>query len=163
MKKSIIFGLIIVVLSVLFDQISKIIMVSLLDKDIVVIDGFFTLSLYYNKGAAFSSFENNFVFLMGMTVVATGVFVYMAYFADFKTKKFYSWGVYMMIGGMIGNFIDRVFNYDQGVIDFLAFTFWDYDFAVFNIADSFLVVGVICVMLDLIFLEPKRAKLDKGE
>ena len=141
-------------------------MVSLLEYEynsITVIDGFFSLSLYYNKGAAFSSFEDNFPFLMLMTVLATGVFVYMAFYADFKTKKFYSWGVYLMIGGMIGNFIDRVFNYDKGVIDFLSFTFGSYNFAIFNIADSFLVVGVICVMIDILFCESKRAKIAKDK
>ena len=161
MKRNIIIGLIIIALTVLIDQISKIVMVGLLEfegNQINVIDGFFRFRLYYNKGAAFSSFENNFVFLMAMTVVATVIFIYMAYLADFKTKKFYSWGVYMMIGGMIGNFIDRVFNFDQGVIDFLSFTFFGKDFAVFNIADSFLVVGVICVIIDLLFFDGKRDK-----
>ena len=166
MKKNIIIGLIVAISAILIDQVSKIIMVSYLGHEyntVTIIDGFFSLSLYYNKGAAFSMFEDNFIFLMIMTVLATVVFAYMAYHADFKTKKFYSFGVYMMIGGMVGNFIDRVFNYDQGVVDFLAFTFWDYNFAIFNIADSFLVVGVICVMLDVLFLESKRTKLGKEE
>ena len=100
---------------------------------------------------------------MVMTVIATIVFIIMAKWADFKTKKFYSWGVYLMIGGMIGNFIDRVFNNGKGVVDFLSFTFFKtYDFAVFNIADSFLVVGVICVMIDLIICEPLREKKKKA-
>ena len=64
-----------------------------------------------------------------------------------------------MIGGMIGNFIDRVFNYGKGVVDFLAFTFFKtYDFAVFNMADTFLVIGVICIMIDILFFEAKREK-----
>jgi signal peptidase II len=83
----------------------------------------------------------------------------MAKYADFKSKKFYSWGIYLMIGGMIGNFIDRVFNYGEGVVDFLAFTFFKtYDFAVFNMADTFLVIGVICIMIDILFFEAKREK-----
>ena len=166
MKKTIVIGLIIVVLAVLVDQISKLCMVALLveeGKFIVIIPDFFKLQLHYNTGAAFSSFEGNFPFLMVMTVIATIVFIIMAKWADFKTKKFYSWGVYLMIGGMIGNFIDRVFNNGKGVVDFLSFTFFKtYDFAVFNIADSFLVVGVICVMIDLIICEPIREKKKKA-
>ena len=165
MKKSIIIGLIIIVCTVLIDQISKALMVTLLVEEgnfIVVIPEFFKLKLHYNTGAAFSSFDGNFPFLMIMTAIATVVFVFMAKYADFDTKKFYSWGIYLMIGGMIGNFIDRVFNYGKGVVDFLAFTFFKtYDFAVFNIADSFLVVGVICVMIDILFFEPKREKKTK--
>ena len=167
MKKTIIIGLIIVVLTVLIDQISKLLMVSLLQTEggtpIVVIENFFKFQLYYNKGAAFSSFEGNFPFLMGMTVIATIIFVIMARWTDFSTKKFYSWGIYLMIGGMIGNFIDRVFNQDMGVVDFLSFTFFGWDFAVFNLADSFLVVGVICIIIDLIFFDGKREKEQKNE
>ena len=165
MKKSIVIGLIIIVCAVLIDQISKALMVTLLVEEgnfIVIIPEFFKLKLHYNTGAAFSSFDGNFPFLMIMTAIATVVFVYMAKYADFDTKKFYSWGIYLMIGGMIGNFIDRVFNYGKGVVDFLAFTFFKtYDFAVFNIADSFLVVGVICVMIDILFFESKREKKTK--
>jgi signal peptidase II len=137
-------------------------MVSILVEEgnfIVVIPEFFKLKLHYNTGAAFSSFDGNFPFLMIMTAVATIVFIYMAKYADFKSKKFYSWGIYLMIGGMIGNFIDRVFNYGKGVVDFLAFTFFKtYDFAVFNMADTFLVIGVICIMIDILFFEAKREK-----
>jgi signal peptidase II len=137
-------------------------MVSILVEEgnfIVVIPEFFKLKLHYNTGAAFSSFDGNFPFLMIMTVVATIVFIFMAKYADFKSKKFYSWGIYLMIGGMIGNFIDRVFNYGKGVVDFLAFTlFKTYDFAVFNMADTFLVIGVICIMIDILFFEAKREK-----
>jgi signal peptidase II len=139
-------------------------MVSLLVKEgnsIGVIDNFFKFQLYYNKGAAFSSFEGNFPFLMGMTAIATIVFIIMARWTDFSSKKFYSWGVYLMIGGMIGNFIDRVFNRDLGVVDFLSFTFFDWNFAVFNLADSFLVIGVICIIIDLIFFDGKREKARK--
>ena len=164
MKKTIIIGLIIVFSTILIDQISKLLMVSILVKEgepIVVIDNFFRFQLEYNKGAAFSSFSGNFPFLMGMTAIAAIVFIVMAKWADFDNKKFYSWGLYLMIGGMIGNFIDRVFNRDLGVVDFLSFTFFGWDFAVFNLADSFLVVGVICLMIDLIFFDGKREKAKK--
>ena len=164
MKKTILIGLIIVVSTVLIDQISKLLMVSILVKEeaiIGVIDNFFKFQLQYNKGAAFSSFSGNFPFLMGMTAIATIVFIVMARWANFDTKKFYSWGLYLMIGGMLGNFIDRVFNRDLGVVDFLSFTFFGWDFAVFNLADSFLVVGVICLMIDLIFFDGKREKAKK--
>ena len=86
MKKTIIFGLIIVLATVLIDQITKALMVSILVEEgnfIVVIPEFFKLKLHYNTGAAFSSFDGNFPFLMIMTVVATIVFIYMAKYADF--------------------------------------------------------------------------------
>ena len=95
---------------------------------------------------------------MLMTLVATLVFIVMALMSDFKTKFFYTLGVFLMIGGMIGNFIDRVFRFGQGVVDFLSFTFFGWDFAVFNMADTFLVIGVIAVIIDLLFFDGKREK-----
>ena len=159
MKKSIIFGLIIVTVVVLLDQISKVCMEALLVTEynkIVIIEGFFKLYLVYNTGAAFSILDGQFGILMALTVVATIVFIYMARYANFDKAKLYSFGIYMMIGGMIGNLIDRIFQYGKGVTDFLSFTFFGWDFATFNIADSFLVVGVIFLIVDMIFFEPKR-------
>ena len=160
MRKSIIFGLIIVTVVVLLDQISKACMIALLQDNnpIVIIEGFFKLYLTYNTGAAFSILDGQFGLLMALTVVATIVFIYMARYANFNKAKLYSFGIYMMIGGMIGNLIDRIFQYGTGVTDFLSFTFWGWDFAVFNIADSFLVVGVIFLLVDMLFLEHKRNK-----
>ena len=159
MKKSIIFGLIIVTVVVLLDQISKMCMKTILaDGPIIVIEDFFKLYLTYNTGAAFSILDGQFGLLMALTVVATIVFIYMAKYARFDKAKLYSFGIYMMIGGMIGNLIDRIFQYGTGVTDFLSFTFWGWDFAVFNIADSFLVVGVIFLLIDMLFLEHKRNK-----
>ena len=160
-KKTLLIGLLIVFGTIVIDQVSKIYMENLLTTKgtIVVIEDFFKLQLHYNTGAAFSSFDGNFVFLMLMTLVASIVFVFMAFMSDFDTKLFYTIGVFLMIGGMIGNFIDRVFRFGQGVVDFLSFTFFGWDFAVFNMADTFLVIGVICVVIDLLFFEGKREKL----
>lgn len=161
MKKTLIYGLIIVVAAILLDQISKLIMVSVIEREgdiIQVIPGFFKFRLHYNPYIAFS-IELSFFWQMFMTVIATAVFGVMAIASDFKNKKFYSWGVWLMIGGMIGNFIDRVFNGGIGVIDFLSFTFFGKDFATFNLADSFLVIGVCCVVIDLLFFDKKKDKI----
>lgn len=59
-----------------------------------------------------------------------------------------------MIGGTLGNFIDRLrLGY---VVDFLQFIFGSYEFPTFNIADSALTVGVILFAIDVFFLEQKR-------
>lgn len=161
MKKNIILGLIIVVSAILIDQISKIVMLSLLQTEgnsIVVIENFFKFYLVFNDGAAFSSFSGQFPLLMGITVLATIVFIIMAFSAKFDFNPFYAWGIYLMIGGMCGNLIDRIFYTDHAVVDFLSFTFWGSEFATFNIADSCLVVGVICVCIDMLICEGLRKK-----
>ena len=163
MKKTILLGAIIVTICVLLDQLTKAIALMYLEPlnggVVPVIEGFLRFKLTFNTGAGFSLFDGQFEFLMIMTVVATVIFIVMAKWSDFKKKPFYSWGIYLMIGGMIGNFIDRVFNNGKGVIDFISVHYYDeWYFAIFNVADSFLVIGVICIIIDLLFFETKRGK-----
>ena len=162
MLTTLLLGLAIILFAVLFDCGSKWFMVYLLqdlpNQTIEIIPNFFRFQLRYNTGAAFSSFDGQFEILMVMTAIATVIFIMIARKADFEKAPLYSIGIFMMIGGMIGNFIDRVFYENHAVIDFLSFTFFGWDFAIFNIADSYLVVGTILFCIDIAFFEAKRDK-----
>ena len=71
-------------------------------------------------------------------------FIY--YFIKNETKitKFVIIEYGLLIGGILGNFIDRVvYGY---VIDYLDFKIFNYDFAIFNLADTFIVIGVILLI-----------------
>ena len=60
----------------------------------------------------------------------------------------------MLLGGIIGNLIDRLFrNY---VIDFLSFNIFGYSFPVFNIADCFIVVSIILIIIETLLKEGKK-------
>ncbi len=159
-RKHLLIGVIIVLVSTLFDQVTKMLaLMHLKDGKIVVVDGFFELVLHYNNGAAWSSFAGNFGFLMAMTVVSIIAFLFFFRTVDFNLKKCYSIGISLMLGGLFGNMIDRIFMDGNVVIDFLAFDFGSYSFPTFNIADSCLVVGVVLFVLDILLFESKR----KGE
>ena len=176
MVTSILIGIIIVCLVIILDLGSKIFMIWLLGEkagfELTLIPKVLDLRLQFNNGAAWSSFSGKLWFLMAVTGVATIIFIYLARYANFKKAKLYSMGIYMMIGGMLGNFFERAFAVDRSylfggvlyapahaVTDFIAFSFFP---AVFNIADSFLTVGVILVIIDFLFLEPKRRKKQDG-
>jgi len=168
MISSIIIGIIIVIVITLLDQGSKALAVSLLmDKTVEIIPGVFRLELTFNTGAAFGSMDGKFWLLMLFTAVATIVFIYMARYAHFKKAPWYSTGIYFMIGGMIGNFIDRAFAPERSyakahaVTDFFSFYAfksepWYHLNSIFNVADIFLCIGVALIIIDILFFERKR-------
>lgn len=107
-----------------------------------------------NTGAAFGIFENNAVLLAIFSVVFLLAFILFDLFSG-KRNVWYFVGVSFIIGGAIGNMVDRVaFGFVRDFI-YLDFIGW---FPVFNIADLFLSVGVICFMVYIIFYMFKEDK-----
>lgn len=109
-----------------------------------IIDGFFYITNCHNKGAAFSLFSGNIIFLIFITFI-----VLFLIYKTIKEKKYISkitsisYG--LLLGGIIGNLFDRFFfGY---VIDFLDFVIFKFDFAIFNVADIAIVVGAIMLIL----------------
>lgn len=158
-RKRIIFEVVCIALIfilVLIDQLTKLHFSSTLKvgEETSVIDGFFYFTHVLNKGAAWSFLSGVSwaqTFFKVLTVLALVVF---GFFFWFSSKKKYNWlkvALSFAIAGTVGNFIDRlVYGH---VIDFLGFIFGEYRFPVFNMADSFLVVGVIMIMIHLLFLD----------
>lgn len=159
MKKKLgIFSLIFVII----DQVIKIIVKNniVLNTDIKVIDNFFYLSHVHNDGAAFSMFSGNIIFLILITIIAL-VAIYMIFIKDKKLSNIYIVLISMLIGGILGNFIDRIiYNY---VIDYLSFIIFGYYFPVFNFADICIVISIISIVI-LEFKEDicEKSKLKKS-
>ena len=68
----------------------------------------------------------------------------------------------MVLGGAVGNLIDRAFRPD-GVVDFLDFHFWSYNFPTFNVADCFIVIGTILLSYYILFVIKDENVLEKSE
>ena len=143
MKKKLgIFSLIFVIL----DQVIKLVVKNniKLNTDIKIIDNFFYLSHVHNDGAAFSMFSGNLIFLIIITIIAL-VAIYMIFIKDKKLSNIYIFLLSMLIGGILGNFIDRIiYNY---VIDYLSFILLGYYFPVFNFADICIVISIISIVI----------------
>ena len=140
---TVVFGL------VAFDQLSKYYIVANipLNSAIDIIPGFFKLTYVQNFGAGFSILQNQNTLFLIITPIAI---IFLCYLL-FKTKKgdlFTISGLLLMIAGALGNFIDRVFT--VYVVDFLDFVIFGYDFPVFNIADSFLTIGVFLFIIAIL-------------
>ena len=113
-----------------------------------------------NEGAAFGMLSNHrWVFMIFSAVAIVALLVYLFYFRP--KNRFVNITLAMIIGGGIGNMIDRC--YLGYVIDFIDFTL--IDFAIFNVADSFVTVGAFMLMGYLIrdmLLEIKAEKKAKS-
>lgn len=109
------------------------------NQSIVIIKDFFSLTFVRNQGAAFSSFSGNSFLLIGASIFGFVLFTYLLYKTD-KKNKFERICLILMIAGTFGNLIDRATLFY--VRDFLDFIIFGYDFAIFNLADTMLCLGV---------------------
>ncbi len=140
-----------VILLVVLDQASKIYL-TLVNKtspiDLEVIRGFFRITYTCNDGAAFSILKGKRVFFIIMTIIVVCFIVY--YLLKNKVYWVEKYSLLLIISGAVGNLIDRImYGY---VIDFLDFIIFGYDFPVFNIADSFITIGAIGLIISILFL-----------
>ena len=140
--------LIISIVTLLIDQITKIIidLALKIDETITVIKSFFYITRVSNKGAAFSILEGKTILLSIVSIIA--VILLLRYMKDFKNNKLVNLSFGLLLGGIIGNFGDRLFlGY---VRDFLKFNIFGYNYPVFNIADATIVIGVILLIICMI-------------
>lgn len=140
-------------LIIILDQITKRLAIEYLKNKnpLVVIENFFKLNYVENKGAAFGILQGRqFFFFLVTLIVVTGliIFIYKNYY---DLSRFMKVSLAFILGGAIGNFIDRI--YLGYVVDFLSFEFFGYTFPSFNVADSFIVIGTFFLILIIIKLE----------
>jgi signal peptidase II len=143
----------------LIDQIVKIFASANLvgNGSIPIIKNFFYLTYVENMGAAWGIFSGNRYFLIIIAILAIyGIVKYFLLDVNITKIEFAAYG--LILGGIIGNLIDRILY--GFVIDYADFRFGNYFFPVFNIADSVIVIGVGLVIFHLIrtAVEQRRIK-----
>lgn len=141
-------------LIVIIDQLSKIIIrVNFeVNAGFKVIGNFFKIMHVENKGAAWSILDGKWILLV-ILGLAFLIFIFRCIVKDKRNTKLNIMAYSFLIGGIIGNIIDRVIF--QTVTDFLSFKISGYNFPVFNIADSFIVIGMVMFIID-VFLEGRE-------
>ena len=155
------------------DQASKWLVILFLDKEepFVLIDGILQFKYVENSGAAFGSFsDERWVFIVISIIGIIAMFIYLWKFRP--ESKWACTALAMIIGGGIGNMVDRLFytgtlpgktntNVVIDFIDFCAFpNLWKW---VFNIADSFVCVGAGILIVWCIFSVIEEAKQEKAK
>ena len=129
----------------LFDLISKQIIMHTLElhKSITIIKNFFYLTYTQNTGAAWSILKDQRIMLLILSVIV--LFIINKYINKEKLSSGENIIYGIIIGGILGNVVDRiVYGY---VIVFLDFKIFGYDYPIFNFADTFIVIGIILMII----------------
>ncbi len=149
----------IILLTILLDQLTKYLTVLYLQPidTLPIIKDVLHLTYVENPGAAFGMMKDaRWLFMTVSTVAIIGLLVYL--FVKKSHNKLENTALCFIIGGGIGNMIDRItLEYVVDMIDFRLI-----NFAVFNVADSFVCVGAGMLMLYLIMEAVKEAKAQKA-
>lgn len=135
------------IICIIIDRIIKMVCLSNLDigDGISIIDNIFSITLVTNTGAAFSLFSSNILFLIILSFIVIGI-IYFFFIKDQKLSNFMQITYGILLGGIIGNLIDRIiYGY---VIDYLNFSF--INFPVFNFADICIVISIIILIINIL-------------
>ena len=138
------------------DQLSKYLTVQeiALGEVVPVIPDVLSLTYIRNRGAAWSILEDQMIFFYVITVVVVGALIYFLH-TEGKKSPIASTGIAFIMGGAIGNFIDRL--HLKYVIDMIRLEF--INFPIFNVADMALTIGVIILIGYIVYDELVKKKV----
>ncbi|MCI5512604.1 MAG: signal peptidase II [Clostridia bacterium] len=151
--------ILLIIAFIYLDQLSKYLAVIYLKggESFPIIKNVLHLTYVENEGAAFGMLKDHrWIFMIISSVAIIGLFVYLV--KNYKASRLQSVALTMIIAGGIGNMIDRVvLGY---VVDFIDFTL--INFAIFNVADSFVCVGVGLLIIYLLMTLKREHDAEKA-
>ncbi|TYQ15578.1 UNVERIFIED_CONTAM: signal peptidase II [Acetivibrio alkalicellulosi] len=146
--------ILIIVLIASLDQLTKHMVINNIElgNSITMIENFFYLVHWRNKGAAWGIMQDKTTFFIVATIIIS---IFLGFFMHKNDNKVLRFSLAMILGGAIGNLIDRIFR-PEGVVDFLNFYFGSFNFPAFNVADSFITIGTIVLAIYIIFIYKEK-------
>ena len=154
MLKRNIFYFFLILFIFILDRISKLWIISIFNSENnleIKISSFINLNLIWNKGIAFGLFSYGEKFeynlLTGLIIIITVIVFWMI----IKTKGLEKFGFLMILGGALGNIFDRL--YYSAVPDFIDIYYKNFHWFVFNVADIFITVGVLMLIINEITIK----------
>ena len=148
MKKIILISILILII----DIITKQLVINLMTEhqSMTIIKNFFSITYAKNTGVAFSFLEGKIPLIIIMTTII--IFIILKYIKSTNPNKIESICYSLVLGVAIGNLLDRIiYGY---VIDFLDFNLFGYSYPIFNLADTFIVMGIF-ILIILSFIESR--------
>ena len=155
--KKILLNFIIILVIFLSDRISKIYIIQMAELEGVVdiyITTYLNFYLIWNKGIAFGlfSFNDNYIYnIITLIIVSITITILIMLL---KSDGFKKLSLLLVFGGSLGNIFDRI--YYSAVPDFIDFHIKDFHWFVFNVADIFITLGIICLIFDEIFINNRK-------
>ena len=146
-KKYIYFFLILLIIFFL-DRVSKIYILSLANSELyldIYINKFLNIYLIWNTGIGFGllSFDDTLIYNITtfIIVIINFILIYFTFVSDNSKSVFFAF----ILGGSLGNLFDRF--YYSAVPDFIDLNYNGYHWFIFNIADIFITLGIICLII----------------
>lgn len=144
---------------ILLDQWTKWLVIEYMElgESFTLIEQFLYITSHRNRGAAWGILQGQMWFFYLITVF---VIIFIVYYLQKhgKGKGLFSVSLALLLGGAVGNFIDRLFR--KEVVDFIDVYIFTYDYPIFNVADSALVIGVGLLIIHMIVEERQGKKVN---
>lgn len=158
LSKNFFISFLIILIIFLIDRFSKLFVIKLDSQNHsseIFLSKFLNIQLIWNEGVAFGllSFEDG--KLYNIITVFILLVILVIFFIIIKSSGVKKYSLLMIVGGALGNFYDRVLN--KAVPDFIDFHIGNFHWFIFNIADIFITIGVIFMIL-MEFIEVKKDK-----
>ena len=151
-----------IVLSIfLFDRLTKIYVIYLNDKFLgseIFSSKFLNISLIWNEGIAFGLLSFNEKIFYNLLTFIILVIILVIFFMVLKSYGLKKYSLLMILGGALGNVYDRIFY--RAVPDFIDFHIGNFHWFIFNVADIFITLGVIFMIIIEIIGNNKNKKYE---
>jgi len=150
-------NLIFIILIFTLDRITKIYVIYFSDKlnnSELFLSKYLNISLTWNEGIAFGLFSFNQNYLYNFLTLIIFFVIFVIFIMIIKSEGIKKYALSMIFGGALGNFYDRIIF--KAVPDFVDFHIEDFHWFVFNVADIFITLGVIFMILFELFTKNKE-------
>ena len=141
----------------LLDRVSKIYVIYLNDKLLVLeifSSKFLNINLIWNQGIAFGLFSFDELKLYNILTILILIIIVLVMFMITKCEGLKKYSLLMILGGALGNVFDRIMY--KAVPDFIDFHIGNFHWFIFNIADVFITMGVIFMIISE-FIDNKKS------
>ena len=160
--RKILFNIIIIIIIFTFDRFSKLF---ILNSAItgqtfeIYINSFLNLYLIWNTGVGFGLFSSNSDLYYNSITLLIIIINIAILVMILRLNNYKIYFLSMILGGSLGNLFDRI--YYRAVPDFIDLHYNNFHWFIFNVADIFITLGVICLIFDEIFLNKKKNNENK--